>query len=167
MDSLTQAPVTMCFTKATLSLTASSANTLVTANTNATTLNYAIKGKFYGKAFNTALATPTTDATTAAAFLPVLANQGSVYVVGYDKDASAIIASQGSIQALDAAGKFITAPQFPAIPDTMCPFGYIVVSNISTGSAWTFGTSNWNATGVSGNVACVDVATLPGRPQVA
>jgi hypothetical protein len=41
---------------------------------------------------------------------------------------------------------------------------YIVVKNGSTGSNWTFGTSNWNATGIT--LGIQDVMTLTGRPQV-
>ena len=79
--------------------------------------------------------------------------------------ATAIKVVQGSVESLDVSGTFLKAPDFANIPDTLCPFAYSIVRNGSTGSAWTFGTSNWNATGIT--LAHQDVMTLPGRPQVA
>ena len=84
--------------------------------------------------------------------------------------ATAIKVVQGPLEALDGAtggatALFINAPQFPTPPDTRCAFGYTVVKNASTGANWTFGTSNWNATGIT--LAHQDLMTLPGRPQVA
>jgi hypothetical protein len=43
------------------------------------------------------------------------------------------------------------------------PFAYQLVQTAGTSSAWTFGTSNWNATGVTD--AIVDISVLPDRPQ--
>jgi len=64
------------------------------------------------------------------------------------------------------AGIFTDAPQFPSVPDSLCPIGYELVKVISTGSAWTFGSSNQaSQTGIT--KILVDVLTLPARPQVA
>ena len=158
MDTLSQIPLTMCTMKATLA-----AGTTTTYSTTGVTL-YCIGGKAYSKAAVTNGATPTTDATTAAAFVAVGANYGSVFVFGYDSSGT-IKVSQGSVVALDASGAFILAPQFPAIPDTVCPFGYLVIKAGSTASNWTFGSSNLSgATGIT--YTFVDVMTLPARPQV-
>lgn len=158
MDTLSQIPLTMCTMKATLA-----AGTTTTYSTTGTTL-YCIGGKAYSKAAVTNGATPTTDATTAAAFVAVGANYGSVFVFGYDSSGT-IKVSQGSVVALDASGAFILAPQFPAIPDSVCPFGYLVIKAGSTASNWTFGSSNLSgATGIT--YTFVDVMTLPARPQV-
>jgi hypothetical protein len=74
--------------------------------------------------------------------------------------------AQGDIKALDAAGNFVDAPQFPAFSDTAAAFGYLVLKVGATGSAWTLGSSNLSGvTGVS--YTFVDVLTLPARPQVA
>ena len=159
MDALSQVPLTMTTTKA--GIAAGTTTTLTTANT----VLYCLKGKAYTKAAASNAATPTTDATTAAAFVALSANQGTVVVVGYDSSGN-LKASQGTVQALDTSGAFILAPQFPIVPDTVCPFGYIVLKAGSTLSGtWTFGSSNLSSvTGMT--YTFVDVMTLADRPQV-
>jgi hypothetical protein len=160
MDYLSQVPMTMTLMKAVLA-----AGTTTTYSTTGTT-QYCIKGKAYSKAAVTNGATPTTDHTTGAAFLPVSANQGSVYVFSYDA-AGTVRVSQGQVLALDSAGLFVLSPQFPAIPDTDCPFGYLIIKAGSTASGtWTFGTNNLSSvTGIT--YTFVDINMLPDRPQVA
>lgn len=160
MDALQQIPVTMALFSCTLA-----AGTTTTISTTGST-HYAIKGKGYIKTAITNGATPTTDATTGAAFVALSANQGTVVVIGFDSSGN-VKASQGAVQALDAAGNFVVAPQFPAIPDTICPVGYIVLKGGSTLSGtFTFGTNNLS--GVTGmTYTFVSVITLPDRPQVA
>jgi hypothetical protein len=159
MEYLSQVPLTMATTKA--GLTAGTTTTYTTANT----VQYSIKGKAYSKTAVTNSATPTTDATTGAAYNGVTANNGCVFVFGFDSS-GAIKVSQGGIQALDTSGAFIISPQFPALPDTICPFGYLVFKGGSTLSGtWTFGSSNLS--GVTGaTYTFVDIQTLPDRPQV-
>jgi hypothetical protein len=129
----------------------------------AAAISYAIGGKTYTKATISGGATPTTDINTAAAFLPLAANQGCVVVLGLNA-AGTVVAAQGSIEALDAAGGFVTAPQFPPLPENFCPFAYIVCKNGATGSAWTFSSSNWSATGMTATP--VPICMLPARPQI-
>ena len=129
--------------------------------TVATAISCVVRGKYHAFSTKTNQATPTTDASTGAAFPALAINQGTVLVFG--SEGGTIKVAQGSIEALDAAGNFRIYPKFPDIPATMCPFGYVVVKNDATGGAWTFGTSNWNATGIT--TAAVDVETLPARPQ--
>lgn len=158
MNNLSQTRLTMCTMKATLA-----AGATTTYSTTGTTL-FCIGGKAYSKAAVSNGATPTTDANTAAAFVAVGANYGSVFVFGYDSGGN-IKVMQGTVVALDASGAFILAPQFPVIPDTVCPFGYLVIKAGSTASNWTFGSSNLSgATGIT--YTFVDVMTLPARPQV-
>lgn len=158
MDALSQIPLTMCTMKAAIA-----AGTTTTLSTTGTTL-YCIKGKAYSKAALTNQATPTTDAATGSAFVAVGANYGCVFVVGFDSSGNLKV-SQGPLQALDVNGSFILAPQFGPVPDTVCPIGYIVIKVGSTGSNWTFGSSNLSgATGLT--YTFVDVMTLPDRPQV-
>ena len=160
MDTLQQTPQTECLSYAGLS--AGTTTTYTTANA----VTFAIGGIMYNKTAATNAATPTTDATTGNAFLPVSANQGSVFVFGYDKSGN-IKVSQGQVLALDVAGNFLIAPQFPAIPDTVCPFGYLVFKGASNLSGtWTFGSSNLS--GVTGaTYSFGNLCTLPGRPDVA
>lgn len=160
MDYLAQAPLTQCASYA--GLTAGTTSTYTTANA----VNYAIGGIAYTKAAVTNGATPTADATTGAAFVPVTAGYGCAFVVGFDS-AGAIKVSQGGLQALDATGQFINAPQFPAIPDTVCPVGYLIFKGGSTlVGGWTFGSSNLSAV-TGATYSFKNLFTLPGRPQVA
>jgi hypothetical protein len=141
------------------------AGTTTTLTTTGVT-HYSIKGKTYTKAAMTNAANATTDANTGAAFslTPLAVNKGTVYVVGLNAAGTNLVA-QGSVVDLDAVGGFIIAPQFPPIPDTMCPIGYVTAANGPTGSAWTWGTSNWTATGLVD--VFVSVSELPPRPQIA
>ena len=82
--------------------------------------------------------------------------------------AGAIKVAQGSIEDTEVgvtttAGAFKTAPQFPALPDDFCPIGYCVVRTSPTGSAFTFGSTAWAASGIT--TTFKNVAVLPSRPQ--
>jgi hypothetical protein len=159
MDALAQIPLTMTLMKCALA-----AGTTTTISSTGT-IHYLIKGIAYTKAALSNTATPTTDATTGSAFTGFTANNGTVVVIGLDSSGN-VKASQGPIQALDVDGNFIVAPQFPAIPDTICPIGYIVLKGGSTLSGtFTFGSSNLS--GVTGMTYTFDsVGTLPDRPKV-
>lgn len=147
----------MCTVKAALA-----AGTTTTYSTTGTTL-YCIGGKAYSKAAVTNGATPTTDVNTETAFIGVEANKASVFVFGYNA-AGTVKVAQGSVEDLDVSGNFITLPEFPAIPDDFCPFGYLLIQCDSTASTWTFGSSNQaSATGVT--YTRQDVMTMPTRPQ--
>lgn len=149
---------TMCFSK--IGLVAGTTSTYTT--TVAT--DFIINGKF-GTQFGTKTnqATPTTDFNTGEAFPALAANEGVAIVFGVVA-AGTIVAGQGRIEALDpTGGEFIVAPQFPSIPETVCPIGYVIIQNGSTGSAWTFGTTSFGATGITDTF--VDVGMLPDRPQ--
>lgn len=160
MDALQQIPLTLCTTKAGLAV--GTTTTLTTANTQL----YGIKGKAYTKAGTSNEATPTSDSTTGTTFVAVPVSYGSVFVICRDSSGN-LKACQGQLQALDASNAFILAPQFPAIPDTLCPIGYVTVKVGSTGSAWTFGASNFAGPPTGVVFAFQDVFTLPDRPQIA
>ena len=159
MDKLSQAPLSICFSKA--GLTAGTTTTYTTASA----VVYSYRGKMYSAAAATNAATPTLDADTGVAFNPLSANQGAIYLFGYNA-AGTIQVTQSGIQALDVSGNFIIAPQLPATPEGVTPFGYLVAKGGSTlVGTWTFGTSNLS--GVTGmTYAFQDIATLPDRPQV-
>jgi hypothetical protein len=160
MDFMAQAPVSGCFTNAGFA-----AGTTSTISTTATA-QYALRGKAYSKTAVTNGATPTTDATTGAAFVALSANQGTVVYLGFDSSGNQK-AAQGSIVALDSSGAFIVAPQPPSIDDSVwVPVGYVVLKAGSTLSGtWTFGTNNLSSvTGMT--YTFVSVMGPPGRPQV-
>ena len=159
MDTLQQAPLTLCLTKAGLS-----AGTTSTVTTTAT-VTYANRGKLYSKAALTNQATPTTDAVTGLAFPALNPNQGVEVILGFDVSGN-LKAMQGSIAPLDGQGNFIGARIVPTVPDGVVPFGYIILKAGTTLSGtFTFGTSNLS--GVTGmTYSFQDIATLPDRPQI-
>lgn len=160
MDYFQNVPAQLCTTKA--GMAAGTTTTLTTANTQI----FSLRGKAYSKAGTSNEATPTTDAVTGAAFLPISAGYGSVFVICRDSSGNLKVV-QGQVAALDASNKFIVAPYFPPIPDALCPIGYITVLAGTGATTWTFGSSN--LAGPPSNVVInyVDCFTLPDRLQVA
>ena len=142
------------------------AGTTSTYTTTAATL-CSIRGAFataLGVQTNTA--SPTVDATTGEAFVPVLANQATVLVWGVNA-AGAIKLAQGSIVPTEVGvtttvGAFISAPQLPALPEDFCPIAYQLVRVSPTGASFTAGTTQWAASGITCSVA-KNIACLPDR----
>lgn len=157
---------TMCFTKSTLA-----AGTTTTLSQSAAA-TYSINGKIYiqGSAWSNT-ATPTTQAS-GKAFVPVPRGYGSVFVIGADKDGNMKV-EQGEVVPLFPTGgnvadiDFLTdKPQFPEVPDTVCPLGYMILkigANLSA-TSWTFGASNL-ASLTGSTKTFVDCSVLPDRPQ--
>lgn len=143
------------------------AGTTSTYTTTATTA-HVINGAFGTTlAAQTNTATPTTDVNTGAAFVAQTDNQASVYVFGVNA-AGAIKVAQGSVEdtqvgVTTTAGDFINYPQFPSLPDDFCPIGYCTIRTAPSAATWTFGSSNWDATGITATFK--NVYTLPNRPQ--
>ena len=151
---------TMSFTK-----TVAVAGTTSTVTTSNAT-DFIINGKFGTQlAALTNQATPTTDLLTGAAFPALAANEGCAIVLGTTiAGGTTVKAVQGGIESLDStSGEFVIAPSFGSIPKEMCPFAYIIIQNGSTGSAWTFGTTSFGATGITDTF--VDIGQMPDRPQ--
>ena len=142
-------------------------STYTTTVTTSAVIN-GLFGTTLGAQTNTA--SPTVDATTGLAFVPLTANQATVLVWGVNA-AGAIKLAQGSIVATETgvttvAGAFIVAPQFPALPDDFCPIAYNLVRTSPTGSAFTPGTTSWTASGITASVA-KNIHTMPARPVIA
>jgi len=146
------------------------AGTTKTYTTTAATV-CSFRGKFGTTlAAQTNTASPTTDATTGDAFPALAANQATVLVWGVN-EAGAIQLSQGTIVDTEVgvtttAGAFIDLPEFPALPEDFCPLAYCLVRTSPTGSAFTTGTTNWGASGITVSTF-QNIATLPDRPQSA
>ncbi len=149
-----------------------------TTNTITTTVasEHVINGKFgtaLGVLTNSATV-PTTDVNTGAAFIAQVSTsaaggQACCYVFGVNA-AGSLKAAQGPITATElgvttTAGAFIACPQFPPIPDDFCPIAYVVVRTSPTGNSFTFGTTNWAASGIT-CTTFQNIQTLPGRPQL-
>jgi hypothetical protein len=158
MDVYAQAPITLCLGNATL-----------VAGTTSTITNsavaYTINGKTYSKAGVSNGATPTTDAATGLAFVPLTANKGCTFLIGYNA-ANVMLVTQGDLVDLSPAGNFMYAPNFGPVPNDFCPVGYEVVKAGSTAvGSWTFGTSvQTPLTGMT--YTFTNITTLPDRPQV-
>jgi len=124
---------------------------------------YTLRGKAYSNPAVAGGATPTTDFLNG---LPItlLAGQGRAVLWCVDAAGTERVVA-GPVVPLDAAGAFIDPPQLPSVPDTLCPFAYSLHrAGPSTVGTWTFGVSNWNATGLV-HVA-QSLATYPDRAQV-
>jgi len=154
-------PQNVCVTLAGLTGLSGAANTFSTG----ATVTYSINGIAYTRATISGGTTPTTDFGTGLAFRPLNANQGSVFVWCFDAGGNTRVL-QGSIETLDSSGNFVNAPQFPPIPDTVCPFGYCVIRATSTlASPFQFGVGNWNQTGLA-TIQVRNVLVMPLRPQI-
>ena len=180
MDSQAFAPITAALTKA--GLAAGTTTTLTQTLAGGATANIiSIRGKMYSVTALSNTATPTADYSTNKGFLPILANQGSVFLIGFNA-AGALKAIQGQVVPLDTItvpGAFLNPPEFgglgPAgsVPgagggNDFCPIGYLVVQAGSTANnttGWTFGTNNMSSvTGIT--YTFDDVCGIPDRPQV-
>ena len=171
MDILQQAPLTLNHTNA--GFVAGTTNTLTSTATTVTS----IKGKFSTTlaALTNSATTPTTDANTAAAFPTLVSTSaagGQAAVLLFGVNAAGVIKmAQGQIVPTElgvttTAGNFITAPQFPAMPDDFTPVAYTVVRTSPTGNSFIAGTTSWAASGITCSVF-KNIATLPDRPQIA
>ena len=128
-----------------------------------------INGKYVtGLGAQTNTATPTVDASTGAALVPLTDNKATVLVMGQTA-AGAIAMCQGSIEdtqvgVTTTAGAFMNAPQFPTLPEDFMVLGYCLVRTAPSADAWTPGTGEWAATGVTTS-QFVQCGVLPSRPQ--
>ena len=134
---------------------------------------FSVGGKLFTKAAIGATAVPVNDASTVtasnavaasgAAFRALVAQQtppgysaniiyaGSVacFVFGLDAAGNVRVAQGRVVQYSDTSPASTTVP-LPILPDWMTAFAYVVVKLVSaTSASWTFGTSLWNATGVT------------------
>lgn len=149
----------LCLAKAGLTGLSGAATTFSTG----VTIVASLLGKAISKAAFAGAATPTTDAVTGKA-IALVANQGTVVLWCLDASGNAKVLA-GTVEALDASGIFQAAPQFPAVPDDLVPFAYSVhKAGSTTVGTWTFGVSNWNATGLTHAVQ--DIVCVPNRPQI-
>ena len=157
----------MTFNHVNAGLVAGTTSTYTTTASTAVSIN----GKFAtALTAQTNTASPTLDAFTGVAFLPLTPNKATVLVWGVNA-AGAIKVAQGSIEdtapgVTTTVGAFINAPDFPDLPDDFAPIGYQLVRTAPSAATFTPGSSSWTASGVTCSVI-QNVATLPARPQIA
>lgn len=135
-----------------------------TYSTGAAALMFAIRGKAFTKAQASGAATPTTGGISAAA-ITLTAGFGRAVVWAVNA-AGTVFCFEGPSVALDNTNAFADqSPPFPVIDlETYAPFAYTLhKAGSTTVGTWTFGSSNWNATGMVHVV--VDMLSFPDRPQ--
>lgn len=161
MDLLTFSGVSGCLNSGLL--TAAGAETVYDTTV---IIEFAIDGVLYRKAAVTDGTTPTTDGNTGAAFTALTADQ-TCYFLWCLNSSGTVKVAQGEIVDGDPdvnvplGGSY---PSVPAVPAGCVPFAIQRVHADGTASAWTFGTSNWNATGIYDVI--LNLAGLPIRPPV-
>lgn len=108
---------------------------------------YTNRGAAFTRAVNSGAATPTTDAVTGAA-MTLVANQARVFCWGVNAaGANQVIA--GPVAAWTDTSALSTPLQLPSLPDSFTLTATVVIkAGSTTVGTWTFGTSNWNATGI-------------------
>jgi hypothetical protein len=121
----------------------------------------AIKGRLWALSAATGAATPTVDASTGAAFVPLKPSQACLLVYGVNAatGTAALGLCQGKVVDNRGAG---TELPLPVIPDNFCPIAYVPVQTASNLSGtWTPASNNW--TGVTGETTgtVVNIFALP------
>jgi len=113
-----------------------------------TNVNAILNGIAQFKATAAGAATPTTDGNTGVAFPSLAANQAAAFVWALDSSGTVKVYKGPTVSWTDTTANSTACP-LPAVPTSVVPIAAHTVQNGSTGSAWTFGSSNWNATGIS------------------
>lgn len=108
---------------------------------------FSIRGQAFTRAVNTGAAAPTTDAVTGAA-TTLVANQARVFCFGANAAGTNQVIA-GPVSAWTDTTALSTEVRMPSLPDTFCLFATVVIkAGSTTVGTWTFGVSNWNATGI-------------------
>jgi hypothetical protein len=169
MDKYSATGLTACFTSGLLTATGA-----VTTYDTTVTINFSIDGKMEQRAAVTTGTTPTTDYNTGVAFPALVGGASVANTPGYGCivlwgliTGASVRCVMGPHQRLDMLGKFVTAPQYPAIPAGFVPFAVMELKAGATGSATAlvFGTANWNAAGFTNTIT--NISTLPSRVPLA
>lgn len=127
------------------------------------TIDYVLDGVIASKTAVTDGTTPTTDYVSGDA-ITLTASKARVVVWGLISGGTVKVIA-GDIVDWDGTA-FNVAPPMPTIPDTFVPFATQLIKGASTVSGtWTFGSSNWNATGITSSIK--NVAWMPSRPRTA
>lgn len=155
-DSLQSRGLTAAFTSGLLTATGAE-----TVHDTTVTITAALDGKIVTKTAITDGVTPTTDHNTGEA-ITLVANQALVVV--WALNASGDVKCMAGPAVAQSGGAYLNdAPQFPGVKSDVVPFAYQVIeAGSTTVGTWTFGSSDWNATGISATI--VNVSQLPSRP---
>lgn len=111
-------------------------------------LAYSIAGDAYTKAAAAGTASPTTDVNTSAA-ITLTAGYARSIVWGVNAAGTVKVAA-GPLTVWGDQTAGGTALLLPPLPADFCPIAVMTLQGASTLSGtWTFGSSNWNATGLT------------------
>lgn len=125
-------------------------------------VSYALDGRAYTKAAVAGGATPTTDAVSGAA-MTLTANKAAVFAWCLNAAGTVQVIKGPTANWTDTTANS-TVVLLPEIPPTSVLVAYVVIKGGSTVSGtWTFGSSNWNATGIVID-AVVNRFSLPVAP---
>lgn len=109
---------------------------------------YALNGDAYQKALVSGGTTPTTDGNTGAA-MTLVANQAAAFVWAVNAAGTVSVYKGPTVSWTDTSAGSTACP-LPNIPGNVVPFAaHTVQAGATTVGTWTFGTSNWNATGIA------------------
>ena len=113
-----------------------------------TNTSFSINGDAGFKATSSGAATPTTDGNTGAA-ITLTANKARAVVWGVNASGTVSVYAGPIVDWTDTTANSTVCP-LPAIPSTVAPFAaHTVQAGSTTSGTWTFGSSNWNATGIA------------------
>ena len=169
--------ITACFGNTGVTMGTTTTVTITTAK------DFAIRGKVYtATAASNAAVTSFLDPNTGVApkgvgpgygciMVACLVSTGTIATMRFVQ--SEIVPLQAN-SAQYTAGAFLDAPEFPAIPNTLCPIGYFVVkvaTDYTAGGTHIFGTTSvatgaMNSAATAYAITATSVATLPDRPQL-
>ena len=107
----------------------------------------AIRGAALTRAANAGAASPTTDAVSGLA-MTLVANQARVFCFGTNAAGTNQVIA-GAVKAWTDTTALSTEVVMPSLPDTFVLCATVVIkAGSTTVGTWTFGSSNWNATGI-------------------
>ena len=109
---------------------------------------FALNGDAFAKAAVSGGATPTTDSNTSAA-ITLTANKARAVVWAVNASGTFSVYAGPIVDWVDTTASSTACP-LPSLPGNVTPFAaHTVQAGSTTVGTWTFGTSNWNATGIS------------------
>ena len=109
---------------------------------------FALNGDAYAKAAVAGGAAPTTDGNTGAA-ITLTANKARAVVWAVNAAGTFSVYAGPIVDWTDTTANSTACP-LPALPGNVAPFAaHTVQAGSTTSGTWTFGSSNWNATGIA------------------
>lgn len=109
---------------------------------------YALNGDAYAKGAVAGGTTPTTDGNTGAA-ITLTANKARAIVWAVNAAGTVLVYAGSIVDWVDTSANSTACP-LPNLPGNVAPFAaHTVQAGSTTSGTWTFGSSNWNATGIA------------------